>query len=481
MTPAALASLQRRAGNRAVNALVAQGLTVQREPPGTDEQQRIERLEASYANAVVDKNWRQVARDLNGFNDTELADKMALLLHDQLVQVDSEARQTMIGWHERVTGAIARFDAEADRVGDLTARYETAIKGKQWDEAIVQLNGFNDTDIVAKLNELSADVLQHMSSAAKDTKVGDGRMARYVNAVTGVEVKSKNDEQVGGSVYTVQGRYTYTVAPTAIRISVGMDFKPDQGVTVPVDEWFGFIRDTWNHFSAVNQDNPAEKYAIEFVPMAASGHDIQVSKHSDDGSNRANAGHYYTEDNRLSVSVPHEFGHLIGLEDEYERDAADYQRVAGGSAPAGSGEAAAATTIATGIHDSLYDKENLFELHRTAERRRMNAVNKVLADQHVAAKWQAGRTPLTREVSIRYAATYGHEMSVDFRDRVDTDNDEFNNWREQVLGTFQVTSTSIMGDMTDHVHAVEPRHVRAFAGYIQQIMGRGNWAPQQDH
>jgi hypothetical protein len=111
----------------------------------------------------------------------------------------------------------------------------------------------------------------------------------------------------------------------------------------------------------------------------------------------------------------------------------------------------------------------------------MKAVNKVLADNHVAANWQAGRTALTREVSIQYSAMYGHEMSVDFRDRINTNNDEFNNWREQVLGTFQVTSTSIMGDMTDHVHAVEPRHVRAFAGYIGQVLRRGNWAPQQDH
>jgi hypothetical protein len=494
MTPASLASLQRLVGNRAAIALIAPQLTVQRDGAGTgteappapprqtDEEKRVERLETSYAKAVVDKNWRQVARDLNGFNDTDIATKVVLMLHEQLIEVDSEARQTMIGWHERVTGAIAKFDAEADRVGDLSAKYETAIKGSQWDEAVVNLNGFNDIDIISKLNKLSPDQLKHMGSAAKNTKVGGGRMARYVNAVAGVEVKSQADEQVGGSVYTVQGRYTYALTTTAIRVSVGMNFKPDSGVTVPVGTWFGYIRDTWNHFSAVNQANRAEKYAIEFVPTAGPGHDIQVSDHSEDGNNRANAGHYYIQDNRLTKSVPHEFGHLIGLEDEYERDAADYQRVAGESAPAGSGEVPLATTIATGIHEALFDSEKLFEWHRTAERRRMTAVNKVLADNHIVANYQSGRKPLTREVSIQYMAKYGHEMSVDFRSRVDTNEDEFNNWREQVLGTFQVTSSSIMGDMTaDHEHAVQPRHVRAFARYIQQILGRGNWVPEQDH
>ena len=493
MTASTVASLQRLVGNRATAALVTGKLSVQRDrtgtetegsppPAPTDEQKRVERLEASYAKAVVDKDWRQVARDLNGFNDTDIDSKVALLLHEQLIEVDSQARQTMIGWHERVTGGIAKFDGEADRVGALTAKYETAVKDKQWDEAIVHLNGFNDVDIVAKLNKLTPDQLKHMGSAAKDTKVGGGRMARYVQGVAGREVKTRQDEQVGGSVYTVEGGYTYALTPNAIRVSVGMNFRPDRGVTVPVDTWFGYIRDTWNHFSAVNQDNRGEKYAIEFMPVAGPGHDIQVSDHSDDGHNRANAGHYYIQDARLAKSVPHEFGHLIGLEDEYERDAADYQRVAGESPSPGSGETAKAEAIATGIHDALFDKENLFEWHRTAERRRMTAVNKVLADNHIAANWQGGRSDLTREVSIQYAAKYGHEMSVDFRTQVDTDKDEFNNWREQVLGTFQVTSTSLMGDMSaDHDHLVAPRHVRAFAGYVQQILGRGHWTPEQDH
>ena len=62
-----------------------------------------------------------------------------------------------------------------------------------------------------------------------------------------------------------------------------------------------------------------------------------------------------------------------------------------------------------------------------------------------------------------------------------SDKAEFNDWREQVLGTFQYTSTSIMGDMSEHVHPVEGRHVRAFAGYVKQALARDTWLPQQDH
>ncbi|HLK43480.1 MAG TPA: hypothetical protein VKV34_09070, partial [Thermoleophilia bacterium] len=361
--------------------------------------------------------------------------------------------------------------------GALTAEYQRNVQNNMWYSAATILNAFNDEDILAKLRQLGHDQLEALRQAATTINVGDGRMLRMINAIGEHHVASQQNETVAGRVYTVSAGYTYTLTGSSVRVTVGMNFLPDRGVHVPTGTWFGYIRHTWNHFSVVNQANRAEKLAIEFDPEQAAGHDIQVSA----GDGRANAGHYYTGVSDNAQAVPHEFGHLIGLEDEYERDAGDFQRVTGEAPPAGSGAVAAATTIATGIHDGLALAEGEHETHLAAERRRMRAVNHVLAQHHIVPNYNWGRSSLTREVAIQYAAKYGHEMSVDFSAQVDSDNDECNTWRERVLGSFEVTSTSIMGDMTNHTHPVEARHVRAFAGYVQQALGHGTWQPERDH
>ena len=287
-------------------------------------------------------------------------------------------------------------------------------------------------------------------------------------------------EQVGGTVYTATGAYDYRITADAIVVTVSMNFNPDAGVTVPVGTWFGYITSTWNRFDAVNQSDPAQKKRIDFRPVQGAGHNIQVSA----GDGRANAAHYYAGDSRAPQSIPHEFGHLIGLEDEYERDAPDFARLTEEAVPAGSGETATAQTIARGIHDGLFLSERVFEWHSTTIRRREQAVQNVLAENHIVPNFQAGQNALTHEVSAQYVQIFGHEMSEDFMSQITTrwpweDAQALQDWREQVLGTFQYTGTSIMGDMSDHAHPVAPRHVRAFAKLAQTFFGSGDWQPKE--
>ena len=128
--------------------------------------------------------------------------------------------------------------------------------------------------------------------------------------------------------------------------------------------------------------------------------------------------------------------------------------------------------------------EEVFEWHSTAVKRRQAAVQAVLAANHIVADYQRGENPLTHEVSAQYIQLYGHEMSVDVMDRIQTrfdtwHDEELQTWREQVLGTFQYTNTSLMGDMSEHAHPIAPRHVRAFAQIVQTFLQHGDWQPKE--
>lgn len=374
--------------------------------------------------------------------------------------------------------ALQRGTATAEAKTALTA----AVTARDWKTAVATLTSFDDDEVVRETSHLSAyERSQLRSTAAAMPEAGGagGKLYRLLNAVAGVAVKTRTDEQVGGNVFTVTGGYTWRITPATITIQVGMNFKPDPGVTAPMSDWFGYIVSTWNKFTAVNQQNPEERKRIEFEPRNAAGHDIRVSA----GNGRANAGRYYVGATDMDVTVPHEFGHLIGLEDEYERDAKDFQRLTGQTPKGDASAAAKAKTVAEGLHSALFLKESFFERHKTAERRRMRAVEKLLHDEHVAYGFHHKRSAFTYEVALQYSKLYGAELSAHVMSQVDSGDDEFSTWREQVLGTFQFTYAGIMGAKTDekgkdHSHSVEPRHVRTFAGHVQQAVGHGKWVPQ---
>jgi hypothetical protein len=461
---AAVTFLQRTAGNRAVTALIQR------------DQAETAALDASYQRSVSTNDWRQAAKDLNGFNEADIKTRLGALSHDQLIGLDAAARHAMPG-SDRLTGNIAIQDSEANRVGLLIFQYDTSIVGRDFDGACIFLNAFNENDILTMAGRLTAHDLGKLVSAAKDKNVGGGRLAQLLVAVSGGSAKIEVTEQVGGNVYGVEGGYTYRLTPEALEVNVGMNFKPDKGVTVPVGDWFGSIAKVWNAYSAVNDDDPADHKRIDFKPFQGGDHDIDVSTGTPDS--RANAGHYFVRDPRIADTVPHEFGHLIGLEDEYERDVNDFRRVADQTPETGATPAATTDPIAQALHDALFLGEHHLEWHRTAERRRMAAVDAVCAAHGITPKDNWGRTPLTADVSAAYSRIFSVELSHDFMRQIDTDNAEFNDWREKVLGTFQQTSTSVMGDETyKHEHPVEPRHVRAFAGYVQKLLGRGHWSPK---
>jgi hypothetical protein len=197
-------------------------------------------------------------------------------------------------------------------------------------------------------------------------------------------VEKKWGEEVNGQHYAMTSRYTWRIQGDEIRTTVRLHFTGAKNSAL-VAQWFGAIRSMWNKFDAVNENGEAVHIVFDPVEAEAGGDNtIQVHRGP---PGTVDAANWYTEDPDQEGTAQHEFGHMVGLEDEYGRNETDYTRLTG--------------------------------------------------DPHPATP--SGTNP---------------------------------------DGTPVYDSTSIMGDMSNHTHPVEPRHVRQFANYVQQSRG-GQWSVKE--
>ena len=104
----------------------------------------------------------------------------------------------------------------------------------------------------------------------------------------------------------------------------------------PPGAWFAHVNRQWNRFKAV-REGTNQSMLITMEMVAGSGPDanpVQVVPPPTTG--RANAGTWYVADAQASETVPHEFGHLIGLRDEYQLHPGDFRTITGREPDVGS-------------------------------------------------------------------------------------------------------------------------------------------------
>ena len=168
-----LLTLQRTAGNRAVNRLLARRGLLQRQDAQAPPTVSAAELDSNIDDAIRDKDWGRVALNLNGFNDTDLTARVSSdrRLRRHRREIMEGALRTMIRWPppQRVAGAIIVVDGAAARLGRMDY-VKGAIARGDWEGAAIGLNGFNDEDIrrflphdEAQLNSLRAAALTAMS------------------------------------------------------------------------------------------------------------------------------------------------------------------------------------------------------------------------------------------------------------------------------------------------------------------------------
>jgi peptidoglycan hydrolase-like protein with peptidoglycan-binding domain len=276
-------------------------------------------------------------------------------------------------------------------------------------------------------------------------------------------------EVVGGvGNIGMTSRYTWEMlprdAPSQIEVRVAINFNPDAGLSVPTGQWFGFIRDTWNRYAIVNTKT-GTVLDIAFSPSAVSGGgDRTVNVHLGDGTDRANASHWYLSDPDIANTVPHEFGHLVGLRDEYQQSADDYQTVTGQAAPVGALGPGQGNATPTAIARQIEQASRTDNPTRSADT--------------LAVVQQHGLTQgaFSQRVASAYEREFGRGLVDDMVARIPRD-DQF--W---IVDPFTYSSASLMGDSrqapvsSPHEHGVQPRHVSEFADYVRD-WGRASNMP----
>lgn len=262
-------------------------------------------------------------------------------------------------------------------------------------------------------------------------------------------------ENVGGNPNIgMTSRYTWRLIPEGDkpdRMEVSAKIRFTTNSMKP--SWPGLVSAAWDKFTALNPSN-GMRIPIRFkLESAASATGADNTVDVKPGTGRANAGEWFLGDTEEASTIPHEFGHLIGLQDEYQQTAADYERVTGNVAPVG------ATKATTGASATKVAEE----LKKAIEG--AGATN-VADDDALAVLQKHGllQGAFSQQVAGRYQKLANQDLIQALR-ALNSPN-EFT-----LVEPFTYSSGSMMGDFiagrnhlseNPHDHGVQPRHLSEF-------------------
>ena len=259
-------------------------------------------------------------------------------------------------------------------------------------------------------------------------------------------VEREWSEEVGGQVYGMTSRYTWQILDDSMQITVKIKFTGlnDAGA---IATCIGGITGVWNRFTAVNTTTGA-RYRIVFnAQSVGSGEDNVVRLRP--GNDRSDAENWYIGDPDLANTAAHEYGHMIGLEDEYQRNHRDYTRLMGEEPGTGAEAEDGAETpanVAAELNAALMEDD---------EADRVTNANAVITNHNLEQGEYA------QQIAAAYELAYGTPLVDHIVNRIPNDDE----W--SIVDPFTHSSQSIMGMMGNHEHPVETRHLREFLNYLK--------------
>jgi peptidoglycan hydrolase-like protein with peptidoglycan-binding domain len=292
-------------------------------------------------------------------------------------------------------------------------------------------------------------------------------------------------EDLGGATFGNTGgqasRYAWEVRGNRMLVTVKVNFTG----LAPVPSWFDHVPAVWNTFKAVRDTPPARSVDLDFRMVRGTGGDaMTVNVQQGTPQDRSNAGTWFRADTQSAFTIPHEFGHLIGLQDEYQQRAGDYVRITGHEPPVGVTTAPPGQTpasIAQALQNAMVARSDVnasaaapgLGMTPGAFAQRVVAAYAALPVQVVPAQAAVPAAPGVPAVPALPAYTLTGDLVRDLDRSLPNTIPRYN-----TIQVFTYSSGSVMGDPRRapdvHDHGSAPRHVAEFVAILGRSQG-GTW------
>jgi Annexin len=268
------------------------------------------------------------------------------------------------------------------------------------------------------------------------------------------------------------GIWEWEIARGRFLVHVGVKFQPDPGITPPIALWQSQVRDVWNRFALTGNGGTAAggfEYPVEFdlQDQSSAERTVRVRPNAN-GKNYAPPDRAFSDlwypDMRPTIA-PHEFGHLVGLADEYERTQDDYKSVTGETIP-GAPNASGQTPrqIADDLHTALFLADAA---------KRAPAATAVCQNVQLIVGGAAQQGTYAQQVMQAYNTQYQGTDKADLLHAIRYRCAPDSYWT--LISVFSFTSDTIMGNESDHTHPVEPRHLRFAVDVVRERFPDVTW------
>ena len=509
-----IAKLQREVGNRAVAAFLA----VQRAKSGDPAspaigvmQQQLNAVGATPRLAITGHFDAETETATKAFQKKLITEGVAGVTENGIVdgetqkQLNSRAPSVNVSGSDTVVVGPGNTQVLQDPTAGMHADLQAGAKGVAVKELQERLN--NSGAAIGK--KLSVDgifgpktdaALKVFQTGAKVTAngiadVGTWTKLEAAGAASQGHVEFDWQEEVEGvKGVGLRAAYDWKLSKTALTITGGITFhKKAKNVDGRINQWLADIKEIWSTFKAVNESDPKKKSMnLNFEAVrGGKGHEVDVLQFDpklakkDRASSRSDSGTWYTIDKDRSLA-PHEFGHLIGLADEYNRLEEHYRDVTGEEPAVGdpTGTVAQATKIAGDIKAKLPLDDKLKAPIAKENDERWGANLAAVITPALGSK-QGGFSRLTAQEYARAnagASAYTDiqkafaDVSVPgFQGNLSTCVTPFLYSNRSLMGTMQTTPAKGAGGKSApaHEHPIEPRHVQPFVNLLAR-----EWALQ---